>query len=183
MQSLLRLDKEYLLAVGRKSDYEKQAMVKGIYHINVNVTNFEHSLAFYQLLGFQIVRDLGEVGNKFLERGLKIPRPLGRAALLQVGDDKRATRLDLIEWKSPKMEGKPPPHLYQAGLARIALVTDKLQEVYDTVKAANIEGVEFFSEPQRTPRLSSTQAGDSDAFVCFTDPDGTVIELIQFGNA
>ena len=38
-------------------------MVKGIYHINVNVTNFERSLAFYQLLGFQVVRDLGEVGN------------------------------------------------------------------------------------------------------------------------
>lgn len=158
-------------------------MIKGIYHINVNVTNFERSLAFYRLLGFQVVRDLGEVGNKFLERGLQIPRPLGRAALLQVGDDKRATRLDLIEWKSPKTEGKPPPHLYQTGLARIALVMDTLQEVYDRVKAANIEGVEFFSEPQRTPRLSSTHAGDSDAFVCFTDPDGTVIELIQFGSA
>ncbi len=158
-------------------------MVKGIYHINVNVTNFERSLAFYQLLGFQVVRDLGEVGNKFLARGLKISRPLGRAALLQIGDDKHATRLDLLEWKSPKTEGKPPPHLYQAGPARIALVTDNLQEVCDTVKAAEIEGVEFFSEPQWMPRLSSARAGDSDAFVCFTDPDGTVIELIQFGNA
>lgn len=160
-------------------------MVKGIYHINVNVTNFERSLAFYQLLGFRIVRDLGEVGNAALERGLRIPRPLGRAALLQVGqanDDRRATRLDLIEWKNPKTAGKPPPHLYQAGLARIALVTDTLQELYDAVKAANIEGVEFFSEPQRTRRLN-TNGEDHDAFVCFTDPDGTVIELIQFGNA
>ena len=157
-------------------------MVKGIYHINVNVTNFERSLAFYQLLGFRIVRDLGEVGNAALERVLRIPRPLGRAALLQVGDERRATRLDLIEWKSPKTAGTPPPHLYQAGLARIALVTDNLQQLYDTVKAANIEGVEFFSEPQRTPRLN-TNGQDHDAVVCFTDPDGTVIELIQFGNA
>ena len=51
-------------------------MVKGIYHINVNVTDFERSLAFYQLLDFKIVRDLGEVGNTYLERGLKIPRLL-----------------------------------------------------------------------------------------------------------
>ena len=157
-------------------------MVKGIYHINVNVTNFARSLAFYQLLGFKVVCDLGEVGNKFLERGLQIPQPLGRAALLQIGDDTRATRLDLLEWKHPKTGGKPPPHLYRAGLARIALVTDQLQDVWDTVKAANIEGVIFFSEPQWMPRLSSAQAGVSDAFVCFTDPDGTVIELIQFGT-
>ena len=154
-------------------------MVRGIYHINVNVTNFERSLAFYELLGFKIVRDLGEAGNKYIERALRMPHPaVGRAALLQCGDDKRSTRLDLIEWKSPKAEGKPYPHLWHVGMARIALVTDRLQELCDKVKAANMPGVEFFSEPQVIPR------GDgkgSDSFVCFTDPDGTVVELIQFG--
>lgn len=153
-------------------------MVKGIYHVNVNVTDFERSLAFYQLLDFKIVRDLGEVGNKYLERGLKIPRLVGRAALLQVGDDRRSTRLDLIEWKNPKTEGRAYPHLYHAGMARIALVTDTLQALYDKVKAANIPGVEFFSEPQAIPN----RTGGNDWFVCFTDPDGTVIELIQFGG-
>jgi len=153
-------------------------MVKGIYHINVNVTDFERSLAFYQLLGFKIVRDLGEVGNKYLERGLKIPQLRGRAVLMQVGDDRRSTRLDLIEWKTPKTEGRAYPHLYHAGMARIALVTDALQAVCDKVKAANIAGVEFFSDPQLIPNGS----GGKDAFVCFTDPDGTVIELIQFGG-
>ena len=154
-------------------------MVRGIYHINVNVTNFERSLAFYELLGFKIVRDLGEAGNKYIERALRMPHPaVGRAALLQCGDDKRSTRLDLIEWKSPKAEGKPYPHLWHVGMARIALVTDRLQELRDKVKATNMPGVEFFSEPQVIPR------GDgkgSDSFVCFTDPDGTVVELIQFG--
>jgi catechol 2,3-dioxygenase-like lactoylglutathione lyase family enzyme len=154
-------------------------MVKGIYHINVNVTNFERSLAFYQLLGFKIVRDIGEAGNKYIERALRMPHPaVGRAALLQCSDDKRSTRLDLIEWKSPKAEGKPYPHLWHVGMARLALVTDELQAICDKVKAANMEGVEFFSEPQVIPK------GDgkgSDSFICFTDPDGTVIELIQFG--
>jgi len=153
-------------------------MVKGIYHINVNVTNFERSLAFYELLEFRIVRDLGEVGNKYLERGLRMPHSLGRAALLQCGDDKRSTRLDLIEWKNPQPEGKPYPHLWHVGMARIALVTDKLRELCDKVKTANIPGVEFFSEPQVFPQKDG-KGGDS--FVCFTDPDGTVIELIQFG--
>src|SRR6185436_18590799 len=126
-------------------------MVKGIYHINVNVTDFERSLAFYQLLDFEIVRDLGEVGSKYIERALKITQPVGRAVLMQVGDDRRSTRLDLIEWKSPKTEGRAYPHLYHAGMARIALVTDALQALCDKVKAANIPGVEFFSEPQVIP--------------------------------
>lgn len=153
-------------------------MVKGIYHINVNATDFERSLAFYQLLGFKIVRDLGEVGNHYLERILKIPQPRGRAVLMQVGDDRRSTRLDLIEWKSPKTEGRAYPHLYHAGMARLALVTDALQALCDKVKAAHIPGVEFFSEPQHIPNGS----GGKDSVVCFTDPDGTVIELLQFGG-
>ena len=62
-------------------------------------------------------------------------------------------------------------------MARIALVTDKLQELYDKVKSASMDGVEFFSEPQLIPNPK----GGHDSFVCFTDPDGTVIELIQFG--
>lgn len=152
-------------------------MLKGIYHVNVNVTNFERSLEFYRLIGFHVARDLGEVGNKYLERGLRMPHLLGRAALLQCGDDKRSTRLDLIEWKNPKPEGKPYPHLWHVGMARIALVTDKLQELYDKVKSASMDGVEFFSEPQLIPNPK----GGHDSFVCFTDPDGTVIELIQFG--
>ena len=28
-------------------------MIQSIFHININVTNFERSLAFYQMLGFK----------------------------------------------------------------------------------------------------------------------------------
>ena len=147
-------------------------MIKSIFHININVTNFERSLEFYKMLGFKVVLDLGEGGNPQFEQGLKIPQGRGRAALLLLGDDKRATRIDLIEWKNPKTEGKPYPHLYHAGAARIALWTDNLQKDYEDLKA---KGVEFFSEPQ----ILKTGAGDA-GFVCFTDPDGTVLELIAF---
>jgi glyoxylase I family protein len=151
-------------------------MVKGIYHININVTNFERSLEFYKRLGFKVVRDLGEGGNKYFERGLKIPHPIGRAALLQVGDERRATRIDLIEWKSPPTEGKPYPHLYHAGMCRLALAVDNLQEMYEDLKNT---GVEFFSEPQ----VITDRKGRTSSFICFYDPDGTVVELIQFPPA
>ncbi len=146
-------------------------MIKGIFHININVTNFERSLAFYQQLGFKVVKDLGEGGNPQFEKGLRMANPRGRAALLMLGDNKYATRIDLIEWKSPKVEGKPYPHLHHVGMARLALWTDTLQQDYERLKAT---GVEFFSEPQIMK--------DGSSFVCFTDPDGTILEFIQFGG-
>ncbi len=148
-------------------------MVKGIFHVNINVSNFERSFEFYKLLGFKVVRDLGEGGDKYLERGLGIHRAVRRQALLMIGDDKYATRLDLIEWKDPPTEGKPYPHLYHAGINRMALWTDDLQERYDKLKAAEVK---FISEPQRMQNPDGTTL----SFVCFYDPDGTVIELIQF---
>lgn len=147
-------------------------MIQGIFHININVTNFERSLAFYQMLGFKVVADLKEGGNPQLDAGLKIPQGRGRAALLMLGDNPHATRIDLIEWKNPKTEGKPYPHLYHTGVARVALKTKNLQQVYEDLKT---KGVEFFSEPQEL----NFAVGKS-RFVCFTDPDGTILELIEF---
>ena len=78
-------------------------MVKGIFH--VNVTDSERSLTFYELLDFRIVRDLGECGTEHLGHGLDFENPVGRAALLMIGDDRYTTRLYLIEWKHPPTAG------------------------------------------------------------------------------
>ncbi len=148
-------------------------MIQGIFHININVTNFERSLEFYQMLGFRVVADLGEGGGKSLNTGLRIPDGRGRAALLMLGEDPHATRIDLIEWKNPRTAGQPYPHLYHVGMARLALKTKNLPQVYEDLKA---RGVEFFSEPQE---LNFPNQGRA-SFACFTDPDGTILELIDF---
>src|SRR5690242_21725127 len=95
-------------------------MIESIFHVNVNVTNFERSIEFYKLLGFKVILDLGEVGSKKLSEGLRMPDGRGRAVLMILGDDPRATRLDLIEWKNPKTEGQAA-NLWHAGICRIAL--------------------------------------------------------------
>ncbi|HUN56738.1 MAG TPA: VOC family protein [Candidatus Binataceae bacterium] len=147
-------------------------MIESIFHINVNVTNFERSLKFYELLGFKIIRDLKEGGNPKLDKGLRIPNGRGRAVLMILGDNPRSTRLDLIEWKNPPTEGHAYSHLWHAGLCRIALRTRTLLKDYEELKA---KGVEFWSEPQ----MFDVREGRQEGFVCCTDPDGTVIELIQ----
>ena len=147
-------------------------MIKSVFHININVTDFERSLAFYKMVGFKVVLNIGEGPNKANDVGLNIPNSIARAALLALSDDPRATRIDLIEWKQPKTEGHPYPHLYHAGAARIALFTKGLDEEYARLKAL---GVEMVSEPV-TIKFGN-KAGAK--FFCFKDPDGTFLELIE----
>jgi len=147
-------------------------MIKSIFHININVKDFDRSLAFYQKLNFKVVLNIGEGANPANDKGLGIPNSVGRAALLSLSDDPRATRIDLIEWKQPKTEGAPYPHLYHTGAARIALFTKNLDEEYGRLKK---EGVEFVSEPV----ILRFRNGAGSKFCCFKDPDGTFLELIE----
>jgi catechol 2,3-dioxygenase-like lactoylglutathione lyase family enzyme len=146
-------------------------LVDSIHGISVNCTNLERSLEFYKAIGFKEVADIGESGGGGLEKGLRIPNPRARGRLLKLGDDPGAINLDLIEWLSPRTEGRAYPRLNHAGIARIAVHTANLQRSYEELKA---KGIEFYSEPQ------VLQFRDrSSLFVCFEDPDGTVLELIE----
>jgi catechol 2,3-dioxygenase-like lactoylglutathione lyase family enzyme len=145
--------------------------IEDFFHINVNCSNFARSLEFYQMLGFKVVRDIGEGGNAKLDQGLAMKEGRGRAALLQLGSHKRSMRLDLIEWINPKTEGRPYPHLAHAGIARIAFIAHDVLKIYDQLKA---RGVETLSEP--------LTYSNGDAWFCLKDPDGTILELIEFGR-
>src|SRR5262245_3376710 len=147
-------------------------MIKSIFHININVKDFDRSLVFYQKLGFKVVLNIGEGANPANDKGLGIPNSVGRAALLSLSDDPHATRIDLIEWKQPKTEGAPYPHLYHTGAARIALFTKNLDEEYGRLKK---EGVEFVSEQVM---LRFRDAGGI-KFWCLKNPDGTFLESIE----
>ncbi len=144
--------------------------IQGLFHININCRDFERSLAFYKMLGFRAVLDLPRHKlSPELAAGLRIPEGEARGALLMVGEDPRATRIDLIEWIQPKTEGTPP-HLYHTGMPRLALRTKDLPAMYEDLKA---KGVKFLSEPQEI------NLAGGERFVCLEDPDGTVIELLE----
>jgi len=149
-------------------------MIKSLFHVNVNCSNFERSLRFYKMLGFKVALDIPEVGgNSDTLRGLGFPNATARAAIMTLSDDPHATRLDLIEWKIPRDETKPYARLNHLGIARIALYTKSLREEYQRLKS---EGVEFISEPV----VIRTGAGTA-LFACLYDPDGTILELIEPG--
>lgn len=144
--------------------------IKAIFHVNVNCSDLDVSKPFYENLGFQSVLDLPTGGDAKLAEGLAMPNCSGRASIMMLDPtDARQARLDLIEWTDPVDERPPYEHLARLGINRIALWTFDLDDEYERLLA---DGVEFLSAPM-------TMGGHS-KFVCFKDPDGTIIELIEF---
>jgi glyoxylase I family protein len=150
-----------------------------IFHININCTDFDRSLAFYELIGFRPLldfdadRDTRTFGERGIGRILGLPDDAaGRAMLLTLGDNPRSTRLDLIEWMQPKSKPRKRDDLTQLGFARICLKVKSCDVVYQRLLAAGIESY--------TPPTRIELAGSYQVVFCCEDPDGTVIEFMQF---
>jgi glyoxylase I family protein len=154
--------------------------VQGFFHVNVNCTDFEKSLAFYRLIGFEMILDFNDVPGprrSFGEAGLGPVLGLpddcdGRAALLTLSGDSGAMRLDLIEWKQPKLAAERRKNLAQPGIARICLKTRDCDAVHARLTAA---GHVAYSAPTRVHL-----GGGWIKVFCCEDPDGAVIEFMQF---
>ena len=151
-----------------------------IFHVNVNCSNLDRSRAFYELIGFEQLLDLAAAEKNgprtFGEIGLgplfRLPDNIdGRAVFLQLGTDKWATRLDLIEWKVPKSEMPPRRTLAQLGVARICLKVRDCFALHDKLKAG---GYDVYSEPGLID-----MAGTRQYVFCCEDPDAVVIEFMQ----
>jgi len=157
------------------------ANVLQIYHVNINCSDFDRSLAFYELIGFRRIIDFTQqdgapapdFGALGLGPVLNLPDDCaGRAALLTLGGDPRATRLDLIEWTQPRADGTTRRDLAQLGIARLCLKVKDCRPLYDTLKA---RGFRVYSEP-----TIIGLAGARQMVFCCEDPDGAVIEFMQF---
>jgi catechol 2,3-dioxygenase-like lactoylglutathione lyase family enzyme len=152
--------------------------ISRIFHININCTNLERSLAFYQMLGFKawspaesIAEAMGEVSSKNLSESMKLPGANAKGLLLQLGDDASACFLDLLEWVQPASQGRAYERLNHPGITRVCLHSDDIWKDYEELKS---KGIVFYSEPKF---LGDSGVGPQIVF--FEDPDGTVLELAQ----
>jgi hypothetical protein len=104
---------------------------------------------------------------------LRLPQDCeGRAALLMLKGDSRGPRLDLIEWRTPREPAPPRRTLAQPGVARICLRTSDADAVHERLSAA---GFACYSAPARL-----VLGGSAIKVFCTEDPDGVVIEFMQF---
>jgi catechol 2,3-dioxygenase-like lactoylglutathione lyase family enzyme len=144
--------------------------VTGILHVNINCSDFERSRRFYEMLGFRVLMPVAPEGSDGVAAAVGMESYVLRGALMRHGD---GSIIDLLEWQSPRDERPPHDRLNRLGIARLALVTSDIDADMERLSA---EGVEFLSrEPGQVPG----QNGGATRFICFRDPDGTVLELVE----
>jgi catechol 2,3-dioxygenase-like lactoylglutathione lyase family enzyme len=148
--------------------------ITGMMHVNVNVSDFDRARAFYERLGFQVVWEVPERNTPEVAAAVGMPPYRVRGALMALPGT--PTLIDLLEWKEPRDASPPYPHLYHLGLARIALTTRDLDADMAELER---EGVEFLSPPASL----AGPGGAATRFVCFKDPDGTVLELVELSTS
>jgi len=143
-----------------------------ILHANINCSDLEQSISFYEMLGFlpSIVTDVGVPAEE--AAGLGMPPYQLRASPKMHLD---GYVIDLIQWIDPNDPSAPYALMNHLGLSRISLKTTNLDADMAIMQA---EGVEFFSEP-----VTIDRPVQGSRLVCFKDPDGTLIELVELGGS
>ena len=146
-------------------------------HININVSNLDASIEFYEKIGFEVFlpaipylglasdpasRPVDSAGRT----ALGLPNNLsGRACIMQLGNG--FPKIDLTQYDD--LPQSKPLNNADLGLVRICLGTSNLVADYERLEKANVD---FISAPQ------TTNGGLAEIATCI-DPDGTLIELIQ----
>jgi catechol 2,3-dioxygenase-like lactoylglutathione lyase family enzyme len=147
-------------------------MLERIFHLAVNATDLERSVAFYVKLGFTAVSER-EVHNDQVKAAFAVPSGDLRFVHLRLGDSADATLLDVVQWYDPetlRTDGRPLQQ-HQQGLTRFAVLTPDAQLMYDQLSA---DGVEFLTKP------TTVMTPDGGWKVCLAlDPDGVVVQITE----
>lgn len=143
------------------------------FHINVNVTDLDRSIAFYRLFGFEVVfrQELDPETNRQIGRAFAEEPNDAEYALVRIGDDPRAPCLDLVQWKTRPTEGQPYPQSNNAGIYRMLV---HVADPDATLAALAEEGVTPMGE---VIRATPVEGQPATTMFCVRDPDGTVIEV------
>ena len=146
-------------------------------HININVSNLDASIEFYEKLGFEVFMSaipylglVADSASRSVDSGgstaLGLPNNLsGRACIMQLGNG--FPKLDLTQYDD-LAQSKPLDNA-DLGLVRMCLGSSNLASDYENLVRLNVD---FISPPQ------TTRGGLAEMAICM-DPDGTLIELIQ----
>ena len=144
-----------------------------VFHFTVNATNFERSIDFYTTLGFQVLRDNRDViWPDYVATQFGMPRAQGKGALLGLGQGPEHVRIDLIEWLEPTLDPPPKTPIAERVPRIIAIRTRGVRAAYADLSA---RGIEFLTEPR-----GPDEATGLEAVVCCRDPDGLIVELIEY---
>ncbi len=151
----------------------KRLHISGLVHININVSDFDRSRAFYEALGFRLIWSVPPTNSEAVAAAVGMPPYRVKGGLMTLDGAEHPLVIDLLQWETPHDASPPYPHLYHYGLARLALATTDMDADLATLASM---GVELVGPPARVEVNGVATGG---RFVCFKDPDGTILELVE----
>jgi len=143
-------------------------MIVGIHHTALSTPDLDRLLRFYvELFGFEVEFDFPwDESNEAFRRTHAVAESAGRVVMISNGTH----RLELFEYRKPV----PRPDLPERanadlGISHFCFQVTELEKEYERLSAA---GMAFQSGPvEQTPTVVN----------CYgRDPDGNLIELIEF---
>jgi glyoxylase I family protein len=142
-------------------------MIVGFHHAAISTPDLERSTRFYKdVVGCTEAWAFAwEAGSEAADAMTGLKDSAARAVMLQLGE----SYLEIFEFHSPApQQGDPDRPVCDHGITHICLQVENLHAEHDRMQAA---GMHFMSSPL-------TQ--DTGYVVYGRDPDGNVVELIEF---
>ena len=149
-------------------------------HANICVRDLERSVPFYEMLGFEKFADqiFGEGARTW--RGLGLDGRRFRAVFMKIPGDRPVPFLDIIQFLDPPTAGEPYPTLHNVGIARLCF---EVADIHAAAAHLQANGVELVGPVSPYEIAEGVRPQGVEAqFLCFKDPDGTIIEYAQFAG-
>ena len=142
------------------------------YHTVVNCRDLDESVAFYRLLGFEILNDRRNVDwPEFVAGIFGLERAKGRGVLMVLPEDPEGPMLDLIQWLEPAAAFPDAGKTSKTVPRIIAFRTRNVKGAYEALKAAGVAFTQAPYTPSEPLGLIAT--------ACCYDPNGNIVELIE----
>ena len=146
--------------------------LENLYHTVVNAKDLDESVAFYRLLGFDVLNDRRDVvWPDFVATIFGMRRAKGRGVLMVLPADPNGPMIDLIEWSEPKALF-PDPRTAPDEVPRIlAFRVANVHGAYADLKAQGVRFARDVFVPEQPLGIVGS--------ICCYDPNGNLIELIE----
>lgn len=151
-------------------------MISKFYHVGIHVRNLERSIAFYEMLGFEVALK-SKLDDPDLHRMFGLKRfGLLRYALMRQRNDPNGTMLDVVEFVDPPSTGDPPAALNFLGFTRLCFHVPDIRSAYQKLVDAEVD---FFYPLEFRDSPDGSQLG----MLFFRDPDGNLLEIMDWKEA
>jgi glyoxylase I family protein len=142
-------------------------MIKGFHHAAISTPDLDRCIAFYTgIIGGAVAWEFGwDQGTAEADAVTGLQNSACKAAMLKIGE----SFLEVFEFSSPHQDGRDTLRAVNLhGITHICLEVTDIDGEYRRLKEA---GMDFHCTPM---------AQDGSSMVYGRDPDGNVVELIEF---